>query len=105
MIEYETEDTGPHNVETFGTIDSVLDERGKRYGEFASHAAISQALKDVMYSKSSNPWDTYSPSQREALSMIAHKLARILNGDSNYADSWIDIAGYATLVAKELEQK
>lgn len=35
--------------------------------------------------------------------MIFHKIARILNGDPNYADSWVDIAGYAKLVADELE--
>ena len=35
--------------------------------------------------------------------MIAHKIGRILNGDPNYADSWVDIAGYAQLVANELE--
>jgi hypothetical protein len=35
--------------------------------------------------------------------MIMHKVARILNGDPNYADNWIDIAGYATLVADRLE--
>jgi len=43
--------------------------------------------------------------QREALEMIAHKIARILNGDPNYADNWIDIAGYATLVANRLEKE
>jgi len=35
--------------------------------------------------------------------MIANKLGRILNGDPNYADSWMDIAGYAKLVADRLE--
>lgn len=43
------------------------------------------------------------PDQREALEMIAHKIARILNGDPNYADSWHDVAGYATLVADRLQ--
>ena len=43
-----------------------------------------------------------SPDQREALEMIAHKIARILNGDPDYADSWHDIAGYAQLVADRL---
>jgi hypothetical protein len=40
--------------------------------------------------------------QAEALEMIANKIARILNGDPDYADSWTDIAGYATLVAERL---
>ena len=33
----------------------------------------------------------------EALEMIAHKIARILSGDADYADNWVDIAGYAQL--------
>ncbi len=43
--------------------------------------------------------------QTEALEMICHKIARIINGDSDYADSWVDIAGYATLVANRLNEK
>ena len=45
------------------------------------------------------------PDQREALEMIQHKVARILNGDPTYTDNWIDIAGYATLVANRLEKE
>ena len=41
--------------------------------------------------------------QWEALDMILHKIARIANGDPNYADSWIDIAGYAKLISDRLE--
>jgi hypothetical protein len=43
--------------------------------------------------------------QANALHMICSKLARIANGDPNYADSWRDVAGYATLVADRLEGK
>ena len=48
---------------------------------------------------------TFDMDQAEAIDMIFSKLARILNGDPNYADNWIDIAGYATLVADRLEGK
>jgi hypothetical protein len=41
--------------------------------------------------------------QREALEMICHKMSRIVYGDPNYADSWVDIAGYAKLVSDRLE--
>ena len=37
--------------------------------------------------------------------MIAVKIARILNGDPNHFDSWIDIAGYATLAAELILKK
>ncbi len=36
--------------------------------------------------------------------MIAHKIASILAGDPNEIDHWRDIAGYATLIVKELER-
>jgi hypothetical protein len=48
---------------------------------------------------------SFDVDQAEALDMIFHKIGRILNGDPNYADSWIDIAGYAKLVADRLEGK
>ena len=81
-------------------ISSVLAERGTRYGSFENHAKIAQALKLVM--ANTPKWGTLSPDQAEALEMVAHKVARILNGDPNYADSGVDIAGYATLVADRL---
>jgi len=81
------------------SVESTLNERGKRYGAFRDHAQLSQNLKNIakIYGKA-----TLSPSQQEALDMIFHKIARVLNGDPNYADSWHDIAGYATLVELEL---
>lgn len=82
-------------------IDQILAERGERYGEFKDHAKISQEMKRVM--QKTDGWHNLGATGREALEMIAHKIARILNGDPTYADSWRDIAGYATLVADRLE--
>ena len=84
-------------------VDAVLAERGNRYGTFVGHAAVTQALKAVMFN--SRPNLELAADQREALEMIAHKIGRIINGDPNYADSWVDIAGYAKLVADRLEGK
>lgn len=81
-------------------VNETLDERGKRYGEFKGHAFITQNIKESM--RGGSKWCSLTPSQVEALEMIAHKIGRILNGDPNYADSWHDIAGYATLVEQEL---
>ncbi|SUO95221.1 DUF6378 domain-containing protein [Suttonella ornithocola] len=84
-------------------ISTVLQERSSRYGKFSTHARLAQRLKIVM--RGGNSWSRMSDVQQEALEMIAHKIARILNGDPNYDDSWIDIAGYAQLVADELSRK
>lgn len=82
-------------------IREILDERGARYGVFAQHAEITVSLKVTL--RSTHVWPSLAPCQMEALDMIAHKLGRIVNGDPNYADSWRDIAGYATLEADRLE--
>lgn len=81
-------------------ITTTLDERGERYGKFNRHAEISQRLKDLMFGYKSR--DQYDSDQVEAIEMVCHKLGRIVNGDHNYADSWVDIAGYAKLVADRL---
>ena len=86
-------------------IDATLNERGSRYGPFVSHAEITQSFKRTAYGFAKDNGNTFAPDQIEALDMIFHKLGRILNGDPDYADSWIDIAGYAQLVADRLEGK
>jgi hypothetical protein len=92
-------------------IQDTLAEREKRYGVFEQHANITQQLKaDMRWFRTDKHgigegWDRLTLDQREALEMIVLKIGRILNGDPNYADSWRDIAGYATLVANRLEGK
>jgi hypothetical protein len=93
-------------------IQNTLDERGARYGDFTEHAAYAQRLQNVMRcgpDGSGNPrdgapkgWDRLNYIQRQALTVIADKIARILNGDPNYDDNWRDIIGYATLVLDRL---
>lgn len=82
------------------SIDATLAQRGSRYGDFAEHARITQAIKTAC--ADSPNWATLSPDKREAIEMIAHKVGRILNGDPDYHDSWHDIVGYANLVADRL---
>jgi hypothetical protein len=85
-------------------ITETLAERGNRYGKFTGHAAITQKLKNTIADfRFVNKKPPLADDQQEALDMICHKIGRILNGDPNYADSWIDIAGYAKLVADRLE--
>jgi hypothetical protein len=84
-------------------VDVILDERGTRYGSFVKQALISQRIKAVM---SDTPnWISLEDDMVESLEMIASKMGRILNGDFNYADSWVDIAGYAQLIADRLNGK
>lgn len=84
-------------------VDGVLAERGSRYGKFAGHAEVSQSLKLCIATHLKTRHKVLRPDQQEALDMICHKIARIVNGDPDYSDSWVDIAGYAKLVADKLE--
>ena len=84
-------------------INDTLKERGARYGKFEDHAWVSQKLKRTIYKELKAQKKSLTADQWEALDMICHKIGRIVSGDADYADSWIDIAGYATLVAKRLE--
>jgi hypothetical protein len=86
-------------------IDTVLADRGSRYGKFVGHAAVTQQLKRLIAEHLDRREKELVDDQQEALDMICHKIGRIINGDANYADSWVDIAGYAKLVADRLEGK
>lgn len=76
-------------------IQKTLNERASKYGDFRDHASLAIDLKERM--RSSNSWADTTPYMKEALDMIQHKIARILNGDVYYEDSWVDIIGYAQL--------
>lgn len=83
-------------------IRDILKERQSTHGCFAVGAEIIQRLKFTARNTSSYQ-DKLTDPQREAVDMILHKVGRILNGNPNEPDHWNDIAGYATLVAEELE--
>lgn len=82
-------------------LSAVLDERGSRYGTFVNHADVTQGIKEAM--RRGRNWGDLPDDMKEALEMVAHKAGRILNGDPEYADSWVDMAGYSKLVADRLE--
>lgn len=98
--------------EVSNSVEATLAQRGSRYGDFTDHAAICQELKEVMTGCTKvNPeypdqrirgWQLLSSVQRQALEVIADKVARILSGDPNYDDNWHDIQGYAKLVEDRL---
>ena len=80
-------------------INGILHEREKTNGDYATLATISQSLKQI--AQTSKNWDSMNDAQREAIEMMAHKWARILNGEPHFRDHWDDIAGYATLASRQ----
>lgn len=83
------------------SIEKTLAERGARYGDFTDHAHLAQALQEVMHGRRwptcHDGWDRLTSDKKQALTVIADKIARILSGDPEYTDNWHDIAGYAKL--------
>ena len=84
-------------------IRNVLAERGERYGDFEDHSRLCQHLKYTMHSGAS--WEECTDSQKQALEVIADKIARMLNGDPHYKDNWVDIIGYSQLVLDQLNKE
>ena len=84
-------------------VDKTLKQRRKTYGDFGNLSMIANNLKACM--RASDGWIRLEPAHKEALDMIVHKIARIINGDPNHIDSWHDIAGYATLVEDIIKRR
>lgn len=85
-------------------VNDILKERGTRYGSYKGVSMISQMLKEAIRQSHNVRCNSLEWYQLESLDLICNKLARILNGDPNYRDSWVDIAGYAQLVVDELDK-
>jgi hypothetical protein len=85
-------------------ITKILNEREVTHGDYLSKCIFIQTIKEAMRNENDN-WSLLDPDMQESLDMIVTKMARILVGDSYHHDSWIDIAGYAMLVANRLQPK
>lgn len=84
------------------SVSDTLETRGTKYGEYETLAATANEIKEAI--KRGLNYGSLDPDMKESLDMIAHKIARILNGDPYYVDSWHDISGYATLVEDRLRK-
>ncbi len=84
-------------------INQLLSERQITHGNYLNKANLIQAYKEV--NREYGSWKSMDPDMQESLDMIATKMGRILIGDPKHHDNWIDIAGYAMLVANRLQQE
>lgn len=90
---------GVYDMQT--NVTEVLAERQGTHGDFRENAHCSQELKYIVLAHGN---DLLTAVQREALDNICQKMSRIITGNPNHVDSWVDIAGYATLAAKDIER-
>lgn len=79
----------------------LIESRASLRGDFKdvarAHVAIIESIETCVTKE-------LSPEERVALTMIVHKIARIITAKGYDEDSWQDIAGYATLVVNEFKQ-
>lgn len=93
----------PAMLDKYFDVQETLNARGARYGDFTDNARISQRIKAAIFYEEDRAANL-SHVHREALEMIAQKIARILNGDPNYKDNWHDIQGYARLAEERCKE-
>lgn len=105
MAHVPQEEPQPEPEPTPSEIDAILDARANQYGNFLASANVAIRLKGTMHNAIAQQDLHMAPDQLLALDMIAVKISRILTGNPSHLDSWVDIAGYATLVADRLKGK
>ena len=82
--------------------EDILNERRNTHGDFVQGSVTFNALMELINKNRKN----IDGVQYYALTMIAGKIVRILNGNPHETDHWSDIIGYATLGGRlELAQE
>jgi len=79
----------------------VLYIRNNTHGNFEESAVFVQSM--ALLVREAKNWDNMPFTQKEAIEMILHKMGRIMFGDFNFSDHWVDIAGYSTIIVNELK--
>ena len=97
------ERVAPEPAPETNQIEKILDKRAEQYGTFMRNADIAIKLKQVIHNAMVREDTQLYPDQLQALDMIVTKIGRILTGNPSHLDSWMDIAGYATLVSDRLQ--
>lgn len=82
------------------TAQDVIEARESTHGDYVVQATLSAQLKDL--ARDTPGYHNAGRDQTESIDMILLKISRILTGNPNEPDHWLDIAGYATLVHNRL---
>lgn len=81
-------------------IDSILSERQSQYGCYED---VAKTTRDILKALRIGNYENMPAPHQEALHMIASKMARLVHGDANHLDSWVDIGGYSKLIVNLIE--
>lgn len=82
-------------------VDKILSEREHVYGSFDDVSRMYTNLVTLVDEADS----ILGCKVKCSIDMILMKIARIVSGDQYYRDNWSDIAGYAMLVVKSIDEE
>lgn len=78
--------------------EQIIQQRQGTHGSFAENSRLTQGFLKV--AQTSVNWDKLNDMQLEALHMNFHKISRLLSGDHNEPDHWLDGGNYMHLPEK-----
>ena len=82
------------------TTQPPLDARHETHGDYTNTAQVSQHLKNTI--RNARNWNRLSCDKKESLDLIMTKISRIMSGEPNEPDHWLDLEGYARLARERL---
>lgn len=83
------------------TPQDTIESREATHGDYFAQANLAQSLKEMIHD--AKKFKDLPVDQAETLDMICVKISRILHGNNNEPDHWLDLAGYATLCYNRLK--
>jgi hypothetical protein len=84
------------------TNEPPIDTRTATHGDYTNSAQVAQHLKLTI--RNAHNWNRLSNDKREALDLIMTKVSRIMSGEPNEPDHWLDIEGYAKLARERVTE-
>lgn len=80
-----------------------MPDRRKTHGDYVAGCAFTQGVKSLL--RATPNWDAMTPTAKETIEMIIHKVHRVTSGDPDHEDHWVDIRDYADLQLKIIQGK
>lgn len=83
-------------------INETFKSRGDTHGDYKQQSECTMSLYRQLAERARVNKVSLNKTQQHSLMLICTKLGRIVTGSANEPDHWHDIAGYATLIEREL---
>lgn len=84
-------------------VDTILKERGETNGDYDKMSFVAQVMKRLV--RENWQGNTPNPQVRESLDHMCTKFARIVVGNENHIDHWVDMQGYSELAIQSIRSQ